>query len=112
MKTCVVTSKEYEGTRGWGDWCRKWQIYLATIFRCAVASLQEVVSVRPSVGPSVPCYFRTRTRRILCRVSGLVSSLSVRLSVGPFVTHKLKLSNGITKQNLDKRTQGTIPQLQ
>ena len=33
-------------------------------------------SVRPSVGPpvrpSVPCYFQTRTRRILCRVSGLV----------------------------------------
>ena len=28
--------------------------------------------VRPSVGPSVPCYFQTRTRRILCRVSGLV----------------------------------------
>ena len=33
-------------------------------------------SVRRSVGPSVrlsvPCYFQTRTRRILCRVSGLV----------------------------------------
>ena len=29
-------------------------------------------SVRPSVGPSVPSYFQTRTRRILCRVSGLV----------------------------------------
>ena len=42
-------------------------------FRCAVASLYEVVSVRPSVRPSVPCYFQTRTRRILCRVSGLVS---------------------------------------
>ena len=32
------------------------------IFRCAVASLYEVVSVRPSVrrsvGPHVPCYFR------------------------------------------------------
>ena len=31
-------------------------------------------SVRPSVGPSVPRYFQTRTRRILCRVSGLVFS--------------------------------------
>ena len=33
-------------------------------------------SVRRSVGPSVcwsvPCYFQTRSRRILCRVSGLV----------------------------------------
>ena len=29
-------------------------------------------SVRRSVRPSVPCYFQTRTRRILCRVSGLV----------------------------------------
>ena len=29
-------------------------------------------SVRRSVGPSVPRYFQTRTRRILCRVSGLV----------------------------------------
>ena len=28
--------------------------------------------VRRSVGPSVPRYFQTRTRRILCRVSGLV----------------------------------------
>ena len=47
------------------------------IFRCAVASLYEVVSVRPSVRPSVcPVLFskvkRTHTRRILCRVSGLV----------------------------------------
>ena len=32
-------------------------------------------SVRPSVGPSIPRYFQTRTRRILCRVSGLVSVL-------------------------------------
>ena len=29
-------------------------------------------SVGPSVRPSVPCHFQTRTRRILCRVSGLV----------------------------------------
>ena len=29
-------------------------------------------SVRRSARPSVPCYFQTRTRRILCRVSGLV----------------------------------------
>ena len=28
------------------------------LFRCAVASLYEVVSVRRSVRPSVPCYFR------------------------------------------------------
>ena len=46
------------------------------LFRCAVASLYEVVSVRPLVRPSVrrsvPSYFQTRTRRILCRVSGLV----------------------------------------
>ena len=28
--------------------------------------------VRPSVHPSIPSYFQTRTRRILCRVSGLV----------------------------------------
>ena len=32
-------------------------------------------SVRRSVGPSVPCYFQTPTRRILCRVSGLVYTL-------------------------------------
>ena len=31
-------------------------------------------SVRRSVVPSVPRYFQTRTRRILCRVSGLVLS--------------------------------------
>ena len=47
------------------------------VFRCAVASLYEVVSVRPSVRPSVvPALFSkvksTHTRRILCRVSGLV----------------------------------------
>ena len=51
------------------------------LFRCAVASLYEVVSVRPSVrrsvGPSVrPVLFSKvismHTRRILCRVSGLV----------------------------------------
>ena len=50
-------------------------------FRYAVASLKEVVSVRPSVHRSVrPMLFskikRTRTRRILCRVSGLVSICS------------------------------------
>ena len=33
------------------------------------------MSVRRSVGPSVPHYFQTRTRRILCRVSGLVYRL-------------------------------------
>ena len=60
------------------------------IFRCAVAFLKEVVSVRrsvrrsvrPSVGPSVcPVLFskvrNTHTRRILCRVSGLVPSFVV-----------------------------------
>ena len=29
-----------------------------SLFRCAVASLYEVVSVCPSVRPYVPCYFR------------------------------------------------------
>ena len=41
------------------------------------------MSVRPSVGPSVrrsvPRYFQTRTRRILCRVSGLVLFLLLLL---------------------------------
>ena len=55
------------------------------LFRCAVASLYEVVSVRPSVRRSVrrsvcPVLFSkvksTRTRRILCRVSGLVREKS------------------------------------
>ena len=54
------------------------------IFRCAVASLYEVESVRPSVRPSVrrsvcPVLFSmvkcTHTRRILCGVSGLVFQL-------------------------------------
>ena len=58
------------------------------VFRCAVASLYEVVSVRPSVGPSVrqsvhPALFSkvksTRTRRILYRVSGLVLTFLVCL---------------------------------
>ena len=35
-------------------------------------------SVRRSVGPSVPSYFQTRTRRVLCRVSGLVCLLNVQ----------------------------------
>ena len=50
-----------------------------SIFRCAVASLYEVVSVRRSVRRSVRMsrvFFSkvkiTHTRRILCRVSGLV----------------------------------------
>ena len=42
---------------------------LPFIFRCAVASLYEVVSVRPSVrpsvGPYVPCYFRRWWVRVL-----------------------------------------------
>ena len=48
------------------------------IIRCAVASLYEVVSVCPSVRPSVsPVFFfskvlSTRFGRILCRVFGLV----------------------------------------
>ena len=33
-------------------------LFLEIIFRCAVASLYEVVSVRQSVGPLVPCNFR------------------------------------------------------
>ena len=36
--------------------------------------------VRPSLRPSVPSYFQTRTRRILCRVSGLVFLLSIYIS--------------------------------
>ena len=45
-------------------------------------------SFRPSVRPSVPCYFQTRSRRILCRVSGLVSSIFPRLINGlPFPLH-------------------------
>ena len=41
-------------------------------FRCAVASLHEVVSVGPPVLFSKVKSTRTTTRRILCRVSGLV----------------------------------------
>ena len=67
-------------------------LFFFLVFRCAVASLYEVVSVRPSVrrsvrpsvGPSVrPVLFskvkRTHTRRILCRVSGLVSRSLCRI---------------------------------
>ena len=61
----------------------KWSLLL--LFTCAVASLYEVVSVGPSVGPSVrpsvPCYFQTRTRRILCRVFGLVVNLRSQMIV-------------------------------
>ena len=56
---------------------KSWVESVSQLFRCAVASLYEVVSVRRSVGPSVcPVLFlkvkSTHTRRILCRVSGLV----------------------------------------
>ena len=37
--------------------------------------------VRRSVRPSVPSYFQTRTRRILCRVSGLVLFYFVQIYV-------------------------------
>ena len=49
-------------------------------------------SVRPSVRLSVPSYFQTRTRRILCRVSGLVvtvvviSLLVCRSSLSPYLS--------------------------
>ena len=55
--------------------------FLSFLFRCAVASLYEVVSVRPSVCTVLFSKVkRTHTRRILCRVSGLVSFLPAFLS--------------------------------
>ena len=63
-------------------------IFPHCLFRCAVASLYEVVSVRPSLRPSVrrsvcPVLFSkvksTHTRRILCRVSGLVFFMTVSM---------------------------------
>ena len=56
------------------------------LFWCDYASLQEVLSVRRSAGPSVrPVLFSkvisTHTRRILCRVSGLVLLSWVRLII-------------------------------
>ena len=62
-------------------WMQIFGGFFSCFFRCAVASLYEVVSVRPSVGPFVgpsvcPVLFSkvnsTHTRRNLCRVSGLV----------------------------------------
>ena len=59
-------------------------------------------SVGPSVRPSVPCYFQTRTRRVLCRVSGLVkyvlASLIEVVSVRPSIcyTRVEYLRNGIS----------------
>ena len=43
------------------------------------------MSVRRSVRPSVPRYFQTRTRRILCRVSGLVVTQSYLKSLQNFL---------------------------
>ena len=40
-------------------------LFFFFLFRCAVASLYEVVSVRPSVRPNVPCYFWRWKERIL-----------------------------------------------
>ena len=82
------------------------QVYfLFSVFRCAVASLYEVVSVGRSVGRSVgpsvrrsvrrsvgPVLFSkvksTHTRRILCRVSGLV------LCSLPSSDERMKIENG------------------
>ena len=66
------------------------------LFRCAVASLYEVVSVRPSVGPQVrPVLFSkvksTHTRRILCRVSGLVLFFSMSAYTRHFLTNSRSL---------------------
>ena len=55
-----------------------WAVFMGKWFLDAPSHLYKRVcpyvrpSVRRSVGPSVPRYFQTRTRRILCRVSGLV----------------------------------------
>ena len=62
-----------------------------TPFLDAVSHLYKRVcpSVRPSVGPSVrrsvPRYFQTRTRRILCRVSGLVTLIAKSGCKGAFL---------------------------
>ena len=94
IKTPITSSRAsmlwgcgYRGLWSWLFCCPEWpesprwcidSVVHVSIFRCAVASLQEGVSVRLSVCPSVrPVLFskvkRTHTRRILCRVSGLVT---------------------------------------
>ena len=57
-------------------WPSSLRVYFYIIQLTVRFQMRRRISIRgyvpPSVGPSVPRYFQTRTRRILCRVSGLV----------------------------------------
>ena len=61
------------------------RLFFLSIFRCAVASLYEVVSVRRSVRRSVPCYFWRWKVRILGASCAVYPALFPILSVSPLV---------------------------
>ena len=71
--------------------CFFFLFFFFPLFKCAVASLYEVVSVRRSVGPYVPCYFRRWKERILGASCAVYPAL--------FVLHTTK---GVVNETFNK----------